>query len=190
MEILRIVVLLALAFVLVFAAFILLPRYLVRSSLRTEKVTVVERLKAENDARRLLFEASAVVLALLAFYFTFNELSATREELKLNQDTQRLERFTAAVEQLGSSNPTVQIAGIHGVDAIAAAEPSFRPVVEETLAAFLRLQAPCDPPHQPCPPRTAGADPAVQTAITVLGQVDSDMRRTQAGSAQGQPQPY
>lgn len=161
-----------------------LPKLLVRSSLRGTTIDPLQRLNAENDIRKIFFEVSVLVLGLGAFYFTFNEMRLTQgqliisqKELDDSQRSQRGERFAAAVEQLGSSNPTVQIAGIYGMEAISTAEPSYRFVVDETLATFLRLQAPCDPPqNKPCLPRVPGSDPAVQTAITVLGRADPQLR--------------
>lgn len=160
----------------VIAAVVIPPR-IVRRRLGSGS-SAMEQLSAETEQRRVVVEFVTIVLAALAFFFTFREITLTQDQLQLDREIQQRERFAAAVEQLGGDNPTVQTAGIYAMEAIATMDAEgYRRVMDETLAAFLRTTAPCDPGRGvACEVRVVGADPAVQTAVTVIGRAPTGPR--------------
>ncbi len=54
-------------------------------------------------------------------------------------------RFTAAVEQLGNTNPAIQLGGVHALVGIADDEPTMRQTCIDVLCAYLRLPYDPDP---------------------------------------------
>lgn len=184
-----IVIVVVIGLVAITLAATLLPQRIVDRTIRrtpgAQALDPADRITAETEVRRSVVEVSTVLLLLVGFYFTFNEvrftgeqLAVSREELRVTEETQLGERFAAAVEQLGSDDPTVQTAGIYTMQTIARSDPArFRLVLEQTLAAFLRTRAACDPARgAPCLPRVRGAAPAIQTAVTVIGSATEDER--------------
>jgi hypothetical protein len=70
------------------------------------------RLKLQNDARATLLQALAGGVLLLGAYLTWRQLRVTREG-------QITDRYTKAVEQLGSEHLDVRLGGIYALERIA-----------------------------------------------------------------------
>ena len=91
----------------------------------------------------------------------------------LDQARQISERFTRAIEQLGSPELDVRRGGIYALERISRDSPADHPHVVEALTAFVRDHAPW-PPEQPervtTRPRRPSSD--IQAAMTVLGRRD------------------
>jgi hypothetical protein len=82
------------------------------------------------------------------------------------------ERFTKAIEQLGSDKLNVRIGAISAVEWVARDSPTHQATVMEVLAAFIREHS-----RQRWPPAESGAEPPsratrpdVQAAIAVIGR--------------------
>lgn len=60
------------------------------------------------------------------------------------------DRFTRAVDQLGSGKLEVRLGGIYGLERIARESPDSRLVVTEVLSAYVRQRAPGTPRPQSC----------------------------------------
>lgn len=71
-----------------------------------------ERVKLMNDVRNAAVQALGGIVLALGGWFTVRTLRLTREG-------QITDRFTAAVEHLGSSHPNVRVAAIHSLGRIA-----------------------------------------------------------------------
>jgi hypothetical protein len=86
---------------------------------------------------------------------------------------QASERFTRAIDQLGSDRLEVQLGGIYGLEQIAQQTPDNRAAVTAVLVAYLHRRGPrpaeaTAQPAQPQPLRVRA--PEVQAALTVLGR--------------------
>jgi len=155
-----------------------------------------ERGKLQNDARGALLQGLGGAVLLLGAYFTWRQIQtsreqlqqtaqATQEQLELAREGQLTERFTRAVDQLGSEHLDVRLGGIYALERIARDSPPDRVTIEEVLTAFVRGHAPWPSPpavpvqepttqltgtaaHQPLPVGrlAAGRDPAAQPAPT------------------------
>ncbi|MFF7249811.1 pentapeptide repeat-containing protein [Embleya sp. NPDC008237] len=88
----------------------------------------------------------------------------TARNFRLNRRGQVTERFTNALERLGSDLPYVRSGGVFALEQIVQDAPEQTDHIARILVAFLRDRAPAvgaaDPPNHP--------DPDVQTALTTL----------------------
>jgi hypothetical protein len=134
--------------------------------------------KASADAR--LQAASGFRTALiagLAGLAALGSLIITIRTYRLTQESQITDRYTKAIEQLGSDKVEVRLGGIYALERIANDSVRDRVPVAEVLAAFIRVQAPW-PPSRPGQhdegmwrlPSLQTRAPDVQTALTVLGR--------------------
>jgi uncharacterized protein YjbI with pentapeptide repeats len=109
-------------------------------------------------------------------------VEAARRTVELTEQGQVTDRYTKAIDQLGSKELEVRIGGIYALERIARDSPRDHPTVMEVLAAFVR-----DHPREPWPPPAAdqpGTDPPqretrgdVQAGITVIGRRDRQQDR-------------
>jgi hypothetical protein len=94
-----------------------------------------EQDKLQNDARGALLQGLGGAVLLLGAYFTWRQLSVTREG-------QLTERFTRAVDQLGSDHVDVRLGGIYALERIARDSDIDRATIGEVLTAYVRGHAP------------------------------------------------
>jgi phage shock protein PspC (stress-responsive transcriptional regulator) len=117
--------------------------------------------------------ATVAVTVLAGAVLAFQQLTADRQQATATQDLTRQgqasERFTRAVDQLGSDRPEVRLGGIYGLEQIAQQAPDNRLAVTEVLVAYLHRTSPrpADPTPQPAESLRIRA-PEVQAALTVL----------------------
>lgn len=99
--------------------------------IRLDTGSAVDRLKAQNDLRTTLLQALGGAVVLLG----------TARTLHLNREGQITERFTRAIDQLGSEKLEVRLGGIYALERIARNSPTDHGPVVEVLTAFLREHA-------------------------------------------------
>jgi uncharacterized protein YjbI with pentapeptide repeats len=159
------------------------PETLTEVSDPAERIRLVdERLKLQNDIRTALLQAIGGAAVITGIFFTWQQLQTDRDQLRqqltLTRQGQVAERFTRAIDQLGSGKLEVQLGGIYGLEQIArqaADEPqatSDRLQVYEVLTAYIRKHAAWSPA---APPLDKLAElqqlaPDVQAAFTVLAR--------------------
>jgi uncharacterized protein YjbI with pentapeptide repeats len=173
-------------FVLVAAAILMLPGLLVTRDINGADLQAEQRANAVNSARSSLLQGMVGLAALAGILVAWQQLQADREQsrtdrhqlteqLTLTRQGQMAERFTRAIDQLGSTKVEQRLGGIYGLEQIARESPdaNIRLIISEVLTAFVRQHAPHDP--------TATAEdrhlrelgvraPDVQAAVTVLGR--------------------
>jgi hypothetical protein len=131
------------------------------------------RVKLQNDLRTTALQAIAGLAVLAGAVLAFQQLTADREQANATRELtlqgQASERFTRAIDQLGSDRLEVQLGGIYGLEQIAQQAPNNRVPVTEVLVAFLhrRSPRPANPTTQPAEELRIRA-PEVQAALTVL----------------------
>jgi hypothetical protein len=123
-----------------------------------------------NDVRATLLQAVAGLGAIIA---------ALRTWLAVNERGQITERFSRAVEQLGSPNLEVRIASLFALEKIARDSSREREAIGEILTGYVRANSPW-PPSRPgqytaqAPlqqiPLLAVRAADVQAAMTVIGR--------------------
>jgi uncharacterized protein YjbI with pentapeptide repeats len=149
---------------------------------------------AREAVRTQLLTLGAGVLAAGALAFTAwnvtlyrNNLTLYRRTNELTEQGQVTDRYTKAIEQLGSKKLDVRIGGIYALERIARDSARDHPTVMEVLSAFIREHS-----HEPWPPPDHPASleqeqstrPDVQAAITVIGRRDRHLDDTGIGPAQ------
>jgi hypothetical protein len=135
-----------------------------------------DELKAQNDVRTTLLQALAGGVLLLGAYFTYRQLRVTREG-------QITDRYTKAVDQLGSEHLDVRVGGIYALERIARDSPEDRATIEEVLTAYLRDHAPWPPP--PAPPSLQAI---TQRVVTFVKHQRSALQQRTARATAGQVQ--
>ncbi|XHX80673.1 MAG: pentapeptide repeat-containing protein [Stenomitos frigidus ULC029] len=94
------------------------------------------RIDSENTIRTSLFQAVGGLLVFVTLYISWLTLKA-------NEAKQVAERFSKAVEQLGSDNIHVRLGGIFMLEQVAKdAEEKYYWQVMETLTSYVRVRSP------------------------------------------------
>jgi hypothetical protein len=164
-----------------------------------------EQGQLQNDARATLLQALAGGALLLGAYFTWRQVQTGRQQVHLAEQGQITERFTRAIDQLGSAHLDVRLGGIYALERIARDSPNDRATIGEVLTAYIRGHAPWPPRLEDQPPIEAAIEtvaflrlraPDVQAALTVLGRhpsmtatqppnlSDTDLRRADLSNAE------
>jgi hypothetical protein len=135
------------------------------------------RIKLQNDLRTTALQAIAGLAVLAGAVLGFQQLTEDRQQAtatrELTLQGQASERFTRAIDQLGSDRVEVRLGGIYGLEQIAQQAPANRLAVTEVLVAYLKRRAPrpAKPPSDTIVVeelRTRAPD--AQAALTVLGR--------------------
>ena len=135
-------------------------------------------------AAALVGVGGTVIVAVVGFK---NTRAATKEALETTRAGQLADRYTRAIDQLGSTTVDVTIGGIYALERIALDSPEdYHSTVMEVLAACIRENSE-KPLQEPAPaagtPEPAGPErvirPDIQAAMTVIARRDAgrDHRR-------------
>jgi hypothetical protein len=143
-----------------------------------ERLELVDaRTKLRNDLLGTALQFTVALAVLAGAIVAFLQLTEDREQAaasrELTRQGQASERFTRAIDQLGSDRQETRIGGIYGLEQIAQQSPETRLAVAEVLAAYLRRRArrPAKPFDDTGPTRLQQLRvraPDVQAALTVL----------------------
>lgn len=176
-------VLVALIVGLLVGCTIVFPRYSAASDMDHATVTPTELARARNDVRTTLLQGFGGMVLLLGAYLTWRQTqlgrAASREELQLTREGQLTDRFTRAVDQLGSKDVAVRVGGIYALGRIADESITDRASIADLLTAYVRRNAPWPPDAKsPFPadfpldqlPHLSVRAPDIQAILTVLGR--------------------
>jgi hypothetical protein len=149
------------------------------------------RLKLQNDVRTTLLQGLGGLAVLVGVFFTYRQVQMSRRQLEhtiesnrqqheLDRQGQVTERFTRAIDQLGSAQLDIRLGGIYALERIARDSDTDRPTIRDILTAYIRQ-------HSPWPPSQSGQyksdwplvqqpdlrtrAPDVQAALTVLSRI-------------------
>lgn len=132
--------------------------------------------RARDDARGRLLTLGAGLFAAGALAYTARNFNLSRRTFALTEQGQVTDRYTKAIEQLGSNKLDVRIGGIYALERIAHDSARDHPTVIEVLIAFVREHCheqwpPLPADYQPGAARPRRATrPDVQAAMTVVGR--------------------
>ena len=127
---------LVLAAAIVWALFVPLADWLAHHDVGSATGALHET--ALDNARGRLLTLGAGLVAGGALVFTALNLNVLRRNSELTEQGQITDRYTKAVEQLGSDKPDVRLGGIYALERIARDSAKDHPTVVEVLAAFIR----------------------------------------------------
>lgn len=144
------------AFVLLLISVIIKPTYLVELDIKGFSLTDSERVKLYDQYRKTAIQLLGGVVLSVGLYMTWRRIRAmekqakvsqesillTRETMQLTEQGQVTERFTKAIEQLGSDNLSIRLGGIFSLERIAKDSVKDHWTVMEVLSAFIRENAP------------------------------------------------
>ncbi len=102
-----------------------------------QEITPVERVGLENELRKTLTQAFGGIVIIIGLFFTGQELSLSRE-------AQISERFTTAINQIGSSSLEIRLGGIYALESIAKHSPEIALPTVDVFTAFIREHAPIE----------------------------------------------
>jgi uncharacterized protein YjbI with pentapeptide repeats len=74
-------------------------------------------------------------------YFTWNQLSATRESISISQQTLITDRYSKAIDQLGSENSQIRLGGIFALEKLSSSSKDYTSVVNNVLATYIRQKS-------------------------------------------------
>jgi hypothetical protein len=118
------------------------------------------KLKAITDTRTALLAGLIGVGALLTFWLNSRVYRITAQTLRVTEQGHITERYTKAIEQLGSDKLDVRLGGIYALERIAKDFPRDHPTVVEVLSAFVREHS------HPTP--TTAPDPTIAEVLAAL----------------------
>lgn len=110
----------------------------IHSWLMTEGLGKKEVLEVANETRKTVAQIMAGMAAIIAFHFAWQRNYLTAQG-------QITDRFSKAVEQLGSDQITIRMGGIFALERIARDSPEDHWSVMEVLTAFIREKSPANP---------------------------------------------
>jgi hypothetical protein len=134
-------------------------------------LSVRDRIELVNQTRATWAQIVAGAAGFLVIYLTWRRLTATERTVEISQEGQITERFTRAIEQLGSEKLEIRLGGIYALERIARDSEKDHWTIMEVLTAFVRENAPWRPEEaapQPAEPPPLRAD--IQAILTVIGR--------------------
>ncbi|WP_171075227.1 pentapeptide repeat-containing protein [Nonomuraea basaltis] len=139
-------------------------------------MTATERVQAVNAARHTLIQAATglvviggVVFTAQGLWYTAQSLDASRQAQLTAEEGQITDRYTKAVEQLGSAKLDVRLGGLYALERLAQDSHRDHQTIYDVLAAFVRE-------HDPKPSITdkelftMRATTDVAAALTIIGR--------------------
>ncbi|MFI6144463.1 pentapeptide repeat-containing protein [Streptomyces sp. NPDC051109] len=164
---------------------LVLPGLVVDHDLAGTQLAAADRLNAVNNVRTTLLQAVGGAVVLFGAYATWRQLRVSQDGLNATREGHITDRFSRAVDQLGSDKLDVRIGGIYALRRIADHSVHDHEAVISIMAAYLRT-------HVPWPPLELGAPAAdvsinsvrpletraadAQTALTCLGVLGQERR--------------
>jgi hypothetical protein len=129
----------------------------------------------ENEARRTLAYIIGGLLVFIGIILTFWQIRILGKQVLVSQEGQITERFTRAIEQLGSEKVAIRFGGIYALERIAKDSDKDYWTILETLTAVVRAAPLREPP-------AASLYMDVQAILTVLAR-----RKYHFGQGENQP---
>jgi uncharacterized protein YjbI with pentapeptide repeats len=138
--------------VLMFWCIWALPAWLVAQDMAFDKLPPDQRASALNGSRSAVVQGVVGLLALGAVAVAWQQLRTEQErsrierqqlseQLALTRQAQATERFTRAINQIGSDKTEAQVAGIYGLEQIAKESDDTRLLVFQILSSYVRQHA-------------------------------------------------
>lgn len=164
---------------------LVLPGLIVDHDLAGGHLAAADRLNAVNNERTTLLQTVGGAVVLFGAYATWRQLRVSQDGLNATREGNITDRFSRAVDQLGSDKLDVRIGGIYALWRIADHSDRDREAVVSIMAAYLRTHLPWPPQESAVPAadvsinavpplETRAAD--AQTALTCLGVLYQERR--------------
>jgi Pentapeptide repeats (8 copies)/Pentapeptide repeats (9 copies) len=96
----------------------------------------------ENNAFSTLVQTVGSLLLFATAYVSFQSLKATQKNVDIAEEKQVTERFTQAINQIGSEKIEVRLGGIYSLERIAKDSPKDHWTIMEVLSSFIKERSP------------------------------------------------
>jgi uncharacterized protein YjbI with pentapeptide repeats len=116
----------------------------------------------ENNARSMLLQGFAGILLVVGAMSTWRQVRVAR-------DGNITDRFTKAIEQLGSTKVELRLGGIYALERIAKTSSMDRLAIVEVLTTFIRTNSSAK--SSPAPEWMQIRAPDIQAAMNTLGHI-------------------
>ncbi len=165
---------------------------------RVQRLNAKERFDRVNEARKTLATILGGAAFLVGGFLTWQNLkvaqdaaSTSQKALEVSREGQITDRFSKAIEQLGSEKLQIRLGGIYALEGIANESKELHWPIMEVLTAYVRENAPikreCVASKEPKPTKPESAELAdtprshptgdIQAILTVLGRRDRRYER-------------
>jgi Pentapeptide repeats (8 copies) len=126
-------------------------RYLVGESApitarERKRLSVKDRVDALNNVRANILQSLTGLVVVAGLIFTGLGLGYTARTLDTTQQGQITDRYTKAIDQLGSKKSDIRLGGIYALQRIAADSPRDQPVIMRVLMAYVQEHVQDPPP--------------------------------------------
>jgi hypothetical protein len=147
------------------------PQWQASAWARSGNASPRELFEIENESRGTLGQILSGVAVLTGLIFAWQQLGQTSNNLRVSEEGQITDRFSRAVDQLGSDQFTIRLGGIYALERIARDSPRDYGPVMEVLTAFARQESPL-PASQPGTPVVEATEIPldVQAVFKVIGR--------------------
>ena len=142
-------------------------------------LTAKEYLELQNSYRATIVQALAGAALLITIYLTWRRVAATERQVVIAGEGQITERFTRAIEQLGSEKLEVRLGGIYALERIARDSERDHWPIMEVLTAYVRERSPAPKKSQDGDePEPQPVTPDIQAILTVIGRRRVEFERS------------
>lgn len=155
----------AAALAVLFVVLLVLPGMVVDHDVAGAHLAAADRMNAVNNVRTTLLQAIGGAVVLFGAYATWRQLRVSQDALNATREGQVTDRFSRAVEQLGSDKLDVRIGGLYALGRIADHSARDHEAVISIMAAYLRT-------HLPWPAQEPGA-PAADVSINSVRPLET-----------------
>ncbi|WP_258018010.1 pentapeptide repeat-containing protein [Streptomyces noursei] len=154
-----------------FVVLLVLPGTVADHDLAGAHVAPADRMNAVNNVRTTLLQAIGGAVVRSGAYATRRQLRVSQDELNATREGDVTDRFSRAMEQLGSDQPDVRIGGMYALWRIADRSVRDHEAVVSIMVAYLRT-------HLPGPPQEPGA-PAADVSINSVRSLETHTAEAQ-----------
>jgi uncharacterized protein YjbI with pentapeptide repeats len=146
-------------------------------SSRAGSLTPEQYLELQNAYRATVVQGLGGLVLLIGIYLTWRRVAATEQQVEVAREEQITERFTRAIDQLGSEKLEVRLGGIYALERIARDSERDHWPIMEVLTAYVRKRSPAaEVAEDGTKPDPTPVKTDIQAILTVIGRrkVDFD----------------
>jgi len=134
-------------------------------------LTPEQYLELQNSYRATIVQTLGGLFLLLGLYLTWRRVAATERQVEIAGEGQITERFTRAIDQLGSDKLEIRLGGIYALERIARDSEKDHWPIMEVLTAYVRQRSPApEEPREREEPGSEEVSPDIQAILTVIGR--------------------
>lgn len=135
-----------------------------------------DRITLENTINGSLIQAVGGLLLFVTAYVSLQNLKATQRSVLVAEEKQVTERFTQAINQLGSDKIEIRFGGIYALERIAKDSPRDHWTIMEVLTSFIQENSPLTNFEQPKNQPLVDTENSAQSKESPLTKIAKDIQ--------------